>query len=148
MKHFIFLILTLLTTALIQAAPFNLSQKALVDVATKSNRIHSRTTVLTNAEAKKQKQKARQERLKERHEKRHQDHYVKQKKLQTLFQHTHAHRTSADFKEETKQLYKKKRSEYRHEKAIIKEKQTFKEAQELSLQKRQDIHKAARNALR
>jgi|GEM_PF-4810435 len=148
MKHFLsFMTFCLMSTLSYPHTP-HFSQKAIADIATKSNRIHSHTTVLTNAEAKKQKHRARQDRLKERHEKRHQDHYVKQKKLQTLFQHTHAHRTSADFKEETKQLYAHTRTQHRHEKAIAQEKQTFKEAQQLSIQKRQDIHKAARNALR
>ena len=148
MTHFHLFLIACLVSLSIYADTFTLSKHALVDVATKSNRMLSRTTVLTNAEAKKQKHRARQERLRERHEKRHQDHYIKQKKLQTLFQHTNAHRTSADFKEDTKQLYKQKKTQHRHEKAIIKEKQTFKETQELATQKRQDIHKAARNALR
>jgi hypothetical protein len=141
---FCFAILSILLP--IHSAP--LSHTALTDVATRSNRIHSQRTVLTNAEAKKQKRFARQERLRERQEKRQRDHVIKQKKLQTLFQHTQAHRTSADFKEETKQLYKQKRTEHRHEKAIVKEKQSFKEAQEQAIQKRQNIHNAARNALR
>ena len=125
-----------------------ISNRAVKEVASQSYTKHARAAILNNSEEKKRKRIARQDRLKQRFETRKKNHVLRQQKLQALYKHTGAHRTSADYQEELRRLSRTKHAHHHLEKNKTVQKQTFIAQKEDTAQAKKDMHAAARNALR
>jgi len=145
-RTLLFVACYLLLAASLHAQNIDSYRSAVQAMASKSLLQH-KASPLTDALHKKQVRLRREERIKERQAERLNNYIQKKKRMDVHSKQIHAHRTTASFRQEAKQLHRQKKHERKVDQGIKQQRQSYISQQEQILQESVARHNAARNAL-